>query len=151
MNDQLFSQIKAKLYEALKAGYGLDGQALDTLVDKGQSALKSTMMAHVSKHGTQEAEDIICSRVDYRQSALRKTALDALEKGISGLPELGSHSARAVAETSVDTLLENMQKAFAESGKSKDTKGVCEFIGIDPMLLKMVNSTVGKLFGKFIK
>lgn len=151
MNDQLFSQIKLKLYDALKTAYGLEGPALDTLVEKGQSALKSTMLAHVSKNGTKEAEDIICSRIDYRQSELRKTALEALEKGISGLPELGGNSARSVAETSVDTLLENMQKAFADSGKSKDTKGVSEFIGIDPMLLKMVNSSVGKLFGKFIK
>ncbi len=151
MNERVFNDLKSDLRAVLKSKFGIEGAAIDILVDKGQSALKSTMLAYITKNGTKEAEDIICSRIETVNSPLRSQAIDALDKGLKGAKELGGNSSEEVAEVSVDTLLNGMRQAFSNSGQTKDTKGICQFLGIDPMMIKMVNSSVGKLFGKFIK
>lgn len=151
MNEGLFKQLKIELETVLKSRFGIDNQALNSLVEKGQSSLKTSMLAYISKHGTKDAEDMICSRVEILKSPLRQFAIEALDKGIQGSKELGNHASADFAQVSVDTLLTGMRQAFAESGNSKDTQGICQFLGIDPIMLKMINSSVGKLFGKFMK
>lgn len=151
MNDQVFKSLEILLANALKDKHGIEGQALGQLVLKGKQALKDTMLSHVMKHGTKEAEDVICSRIAVHGSTIHVKAREVLEKSLKDAPELGGQDSGSVAETAVDTLMNGLRQQFDLSGYSKDTDGVCKFLGIDPMVLKMVNSNVGKFFGKFRK
>jgi hypothetical protein len=66
---------------------------------------------------------------------IEKSKIDA---GIA--PELADYSSRF--------LVDAIQKAFVNSGESPDFDGVCNFLQVDKNLLKMINSPMGKMFGK---
>ncbi|MCC6818272.1 MAG: hypothetical protein IT245_05235 [Bacteroidia bacterium] len=151
MNEQLFGALEDDLSQVLKEKFGIKSSQMRILVSKGQLALKETLKNHILKNGTKEAEDIICSKIGYHGSLLAQIAIAALTNDLKNSKEIEVNDPESISETAVNTLFEGLRTRFEQSGQTKDTEGVCKFLGIDPKLLKMVNSPVGKFFGKFIK
>jgi hypothetical protein len=54
-----------------------------------------------------------------------------------------------VADYASSYLVDQIVTAYQLSSESKDLDGICNFLGIGKNLLKMINSPMGKMFGKF--
>lgn len=151
MNSEVFEHIKSELYKVLQDRFNLKEANLEKLVQKGQEALKTNIIGHVSKEGTGELEAIITRKIDFKISRIYLSGVNSLTKELTGLDALQGNDPGVVSDVAVVTLVTALQDAFSKSGQSGDTQGICKFLGLDPMLLKVVNSPVGKMFGKLFK
>jgi hypothetical protein len=69
---------------------------------------------------------------------------DFVSKGL-----LDAEAAAEVSGYASNYLVDEIVRAYQNSSNTKDLDGICSFLGIDKNLLKMINSPMGKMFGKF--
>ena len=69
---------------------------------------------------------------------------DFVSKGL-----LVAEQSEEVSDYASSYLVDEIITAYQSSSESKDLDGICTFLGIDKNLLKMINSPMGKMFGKF--
>lgn len=149
MDKAITDKIFEGLNSSLRERFGLDDQQLKSVSAAGQNTLTQTLKSYVMKNGSGEIEQIILGQKKYDQSGLKVEAEKAIKPIVmqSGIEHVQKEE---IGQFALRRAVELLVQAFAESGHSKDLDGICAFIGIDKNLLKMVNSPMGKLFGKFM-
>jgi hypothetical protein len=145
VTDKLF----ADLNSSLKERFGLDEQQLRSVSAAGQNTLTQTLKSYVMKNGSAEIEQILLGQKAYEVSGL-KTEADKDIKTAVNATGIEHPQKEEIGQFALSKAVELLVKSFAASAYSKDLDGICGFIGIDKNLLKMVNSPMGKLFGKFM-
>lgn len=145
VTDKLF----ADLNSSLKERFGLDEQQLRSVSAAGQNTLTQTLKSYVMKNGSAEIEQILLGQKSYEVSGL-KTEADKDIKTAVNAAGINHPQKEAIGQFALSKAVDLLVTAFTASTYSKDLDGICGFIGIDKNLLKMVNSPMGKLFGKFM-
>ena len=149
MNKGTTDKIFEGLNSSLRERFGLDDQQLKSVSAAGQNTLTQTLKSYVMKNGSSEIEQILLGQKSYDQSGLKVEAEKDIRQvvGNSGIEHAEKEE---IGKFALSKAVELLVKAFVESGHTKDLDGICAFVGIDKNLLKMVNSPMGKLFGKFM-
>lgn len=142
MNTEVLNALETGLGQALKERFA--GADTAALLQNGKSVLTDALKSYVLKQGSKELEAILLEQTDFASSALRPVLTARLKAAAGAVPE-----AAEMADFSADYLVNGLLKAYRASGHSKDLDGICAFTGIDKSMLAMVNSPMGKLFGKF--
>lgn len=148
MDKAIIDQLYASLSEQLTSKFGLETQQLNSIASAGQNSMTSTLKSYVMKHGSSEIEQILLGTKQYEASGLKVEAEKDLKHTLtnSGF----SHDRKdEIAAFSLSHWVSELVKSFTNSNYSKDLDGICGFIGIDKNILKMVNSPMGKMLGKF--
>lgn len=151
MEKALTDRMLHELATGLEQKFGFDSATTARLTSAGQETLEKTLRSFVLKNGTGDIEAILLGQLAFGDSALYAAVNKDLASYLEARELTGRHDAKAVSEFSSALLVGYLVKAFSESSCTKDRDGICAFLGIDPKLLKMINSPAGKLFGKFFK
>jgi hypothetical protein len=142
-------QIFAALNDSLKSTYGLNDAQLKSISAAGQNTLTQTLKSYVMKNGSSEIEQILLGQKQYEGSGLKVQAERDIQTAIQSAG-IDHPQKDEIGKFALSKSVELLVGAFAASTYGKDLDGICGFIGIDKNLLKMVNSPMGKLFGKFM-
>lgn len=151
MEKALTDNMLQALGSGLNQEFGFDASATGKLTSAGQEVLEKSLRSFVLKNGSEEIEAILLGKLDFRESMLYPAINKDLSSHLEAKGLTGQHDSKAVSEFSSVLLVDFLVKAFSGSAYAKDRDGICAFLGIDPKLLKMINSPAGKLFGKFFK
>ena len=149
MDRKWMETIGLDMQVALEEKFGIEPVKLTGIVASGQNSLTAGMKTFVMKHGSGEIEAILLKQKDFSGSKLQSFVVKQLGSDLSAAHGMAETQASEIAGFSADYLVKRIVNAFQEADVSKDLDGICVFIGIDKNLLKMVNSPVGKMFGKF--
>lgn len=149
MDKAVTDKIFADLNSSLKERFGLDEQQLRSVSAAGQNTLTQTLKSYVMKNGSAEIEQILLGQKSYEASGLKTEAEKDIKTAVNAAG-INHPQKEAIGQFAVSKAVELLVTAFTNSTYSKDLDGICGFIGIDKNLLKMVNSPMGKLFGKFM-
>ena len=151
MNQEFLKQVGETLTKHISDTFKLDGAAISTLTAVGQNSLTQSLKNYVIKNGSGDIEKILLGQMDFKGSALQSFATQQLNKDISEKNVVPAEQLGLISSSSVDLLIHEFKTGFDHSGNSRDLDGICQFLGIDKNLLKLANSPVGKMFGKFFK
>lgn len=149
MNTDLLTKIGEGLKVQLSEKMGLDPALLQRLVNVGQNSLSESIKQFVMKNGSKEIEDILLQRQNFEGSALQRQVKTQLKNDVVAQQLLPAEQADELSAHASTYLVQEITQAFQGSSYSKDLDGICGFLGIDKNLLKMINSPMGKMFGKF--
>jgi hypothetical protein len=149
MSKVWINEIRNGLETALKEQFNLGGDELKSVSATGQNSLMDGLKQFVMKNGSKEIESILLKQKAFEGSDLEKSIGARLSTDIKSKHQMPDDKAKSVSNFASNFLVEHIVSAFQASSESKDLDGICSFIGIDKNLLKMVNSPVGKMFGKF--
>lgn len=119
--------------------------------EAGKASIINSLKSFVIKNGTAEIEAVLLNKSSFNGTALQKFCFQNFEKDIADKKILSVEQTNEVAEFSINYLIDQFKIGFQHSGNSKDLDGICKFLDIDKKLLQLVNSPVGKMFGKFFK
>jgi len=151
MNHEFLQQVAEALKAETRKKYNFDEADLFALSAAGQNSLTQSLKQYVIKNGTADIEGILLGKMDFRDSKFQATATEQLQKDLKERKILDDQQLQEVSSFSTDFLIKAIKDGFDQSGSSKDLDGICAFLGIDKTMLKMINSPVGKMFGKFFK
>lgn len=151
MNREFMMQVAESLKNATREKYKYDEAKLFSLSAAGQNSLTQTLKQYVIKHGTSDLENILLGKLDFEGSRLQAVATEKLEEDLKERRILGPEELKDVSVFSTNFLIKEFREGFLRSGHTKDLDGICGFLGIDKSMVKMINSPVGKMFGKFFK
>lgn len=151
MDKAIIDGMLQELGTGLNRQFGFDSDITADLTSAGQEVLQKSLKSFVLKHGSSEIEDILLGKLQFRDSALYSIINKDLSSQIEARKLAAHHDPKTVSEFSSSLLVDFLVKAFTNSNYPKDRDGICAFLGIDPKLLKVINSPAGKLFGKFFK
>jgi hypothetical protein len=149
MNKEFLNNIQNELKAALHSKYQLDDSSVIALSEVGQTSIISSLKHFVLKNGTAEIEGILLNKISFNGSELQKISLANLQKDISDKNVLSDDPSLEIADFSINLLINRFKESFQQSANTKDLDGICNFLGIDKKILGLVNSPVGKIFGKF--
>ncbi len=149
MDKSITDKIFADLNSSLKECYGLNEQQLKSVSAAGQNTLTQTLKSYVMKNGSGEIEQILLGQKTYDGSGLKVEAEKDIKVAVNAAG-IDHPQKEEIGQFALSKAVDLLVGAFTASGYSKDLDGICGFIGIDKNLLKMVNSPMGKLFGKFM-
>lgn len=150
MDEKAKAKLIADLRSGLKSRFSMDDVTLDKATSIGKDTLSNILKQFVMKNGTKEIEQILLGQKTFKDSDLRKEGSTALIGSLKAEPSM-KDSADELGNYALDTLVGSLKNSYDDSANTRDLDGICKFLGIDRNLIKMVNSPVGKLFGKFIK
>lgn len=140
-------EIAMRLRQTLQEKYKREGAELDDLLQAGQHSLTESIKKFIKKNGTREVEDILMQRKDFNGSELKRLAVSSLERDLKAMGMKPDESDE-LASFSSCFLAEELVLAFQQSGNSRDINGICDFLGIDKSLVKIINSPAGRFLGK---
>ncbi len=148
MDKSIIDQLYTSLSEQLKTKFGLEETQLKSIASAGQNSMTATLKTYVLKNGSSEIEQILLGTKQYEASGLKVEAEKELKQTLSN-NGFNHEKKDEIAVFSLSHLVSELVKSFTNSNYSKDLDGICGFIGIDKNILKMVNSPMGKMLGKF--
>lgn len=148
MNKILLSQIGQDLQAALAQQFNLEANRVQTMVSELKGALQDGLKQFVIKSGSKELEDLVINAKPFQGSGFQAYMNVLLVKILVEKSKIELALAPELADFSSRFLVDAIQKAFVASGENPDFDGVCNFLQIDKNLLKMINSPMGKMFGK---
>jgi hypothetical protein len=151
MNREFLMQVAEKLKTATREKYNFDEATIFSLSATGQNSLTQSLKSYVMKFGTADIENILLGKLDFNGSKLQAIATDKLRKDVKERKVIPDEQVDDVSLFSSNFLIKEFTDGFQSSGYSKDLDGICAFLDIDKTMLKMINSPVGKMFGKFFK
>ena len=149
MEKAITNQIFADLNDSLKSTYGLNEAQLKSISAAGQNSLTQTLKSYVMKNGSSEIEQILLGQKQYEGSGLKVMAEKDIQTAVQSAG-IDHPQKEEIGKFALSKSVDLLVGAFAASAYTKDLDGICGFIGIDKNLLKMVNSPMGKMFGKFM-
>lgn len=149
MNKQLIEKIGEGLKSNIGSKFSLDAEKVNSLVATGQNGLTECIKQFVMKSGSKEIEDILLKHKTFEGSAFQMVVKNQLKNDFVSKGLLAAEPAAEVSGYASNYLVDEIVTAFQNSSDSKDLDGICNFLGIDKNLLKMINSPMGKMFGKF--
>lgn len=148
MNQILISQIENDLQDALAKQFNLEPHRVQDLMNELKVALQDGLKQFVIKSGSKELEDLVINTKPFQGSGFQAYMNALLMKILVEKSKIDNGLATKLADFSSQFLVDAIQKAFVASGESPDFDGVCNFLQVDKNLLKMINSPMGKMFGK---
>ena len=148
MNQILLSQIGQNLQTALAQQFNLEADRVQSMVTELKGALQDGLKQFVIKSGSKELEDLVINTKPFQGSGFQAYMNALLVKILIEKSKIDAGIAPELADYSSRFLVDAIQKAFVNSGESPDFDGVCNFLQVDKNLLKMINSPMGKMFGK---
>jgi hypothetical protein len=148
MNQILISQIENDLQDALAKQFNLEPHRVQDLMNELKVALQDGLKQFVIKSGSKELEDLVINTKPFQGSGFQAYMNALLMKILVEKSKIDNGLATKLADFSSRFLVDAIQKAFVASGESPDFDGVCNFLQVDKNLLKMINSPMGKMFGK---
>lgn len=148
MNQILLSQIGQNLQTALSSQFNIEQDRVQQMVVELKGALQDGLKQFVIKSGSKELEDLVTSTKPFQGSGFQAYMNALLSKILVEKSNVAEALAPELADFASRFLVEDIQKAFKASGESADFDGVCNFLQVDKNLLKMINSPMGKMFGK---
>ena len=148
MNQILLSQIGQDLQTALAQQFNLEADRVQSMVTELKGALQDGLKQFVIKSGSKELEDLVINTKPFQGSGFQAYMNALLMKILVEKSKIDNGLATKLADFSSRFLVDAIQKAFVNSGESPDFDGVCNFLQVDKNLLKMINSPMGKMFGK---
>ncbi len=151
MNREFLQEVAESLKTATRNKYHFEEADLFALSAAGQNSLTQTLKQYVIKNGTADIEHILLGKLNFEGSKFQAVATEQLMKDLKERKILDDAQLKDVSVFSTDFLINKFKQGFLDSGNSKDLDGICAFLGIDKTMLKMINSPVGKMFGKFFK
>ncbi len=149
MDKQILENIKNNLTAGLKNKFGFGDEQVSALTAGAQNGLLQCLKDFVLKNGSKEIESILLKKTVFSGSALEAAVKKQLSSDLVSVQSLDAKKADEVAGFASENIVNNLVDGFQNSIYTKDTDGICSFMGIDKNLLKMLNSPVGKMFGKF--
>lgn len=149
MERKWLDELSNGLKLAISEKFGIQSPDLESITASGQNSLTSGLKDFVLKNGSKEIESILLKQSGFAGSALQTNIVQKLSSDLMGKHSMQADKAKEMAGFASGFLVEKIISLFQNSGASKDINGICDFLGIDKNLLKMVNSPVGKMFGKF--
>lgn len=149
MDKQILEGIKNNLTAGLKEKFGFADEQVSALTAGAQNGLMQCLKDFVLKNGSKDIEAILLKQSAFSGSALESAVRKQLSGDLVSFQSLDSNKADEVAGFASGNIVNNLIDGFQSSTYTKDTDGICLFLGIDKNLLKMLNSPVGKMFGKF--
>jgi hypothetical protein len=149
MNHEFLKEVGESLKTATR--YHFEENDLFALSAAGQNSLTQVLKQYVIKNGTSDIENILLGKMDFQGSQFQAVATEKLQQDLKERKILDDAQLKDVSVFSMDFLIDKFRQGFQDSGNSKDLDGICEFLSIDKNMLKMINSPVGKMFGKFFK
>jgi predicted RND superfamily exporter protein len=151
MNTEFLQEVAQSLKLATKQKYNFDEPKLFALSAAGQNSLTQSLKSYVLKNGTSDIENILLGKLDFNGSKLQEVATDKLRQDLKERNLADDSEINEISVFSTNYLINEFKEGFMRSGNTKDLDGICQFLGIDKSMLKMINSPVGKMFGKFFK
>lgn len=148
MNQILLSQIGQNLQTALAQQFNLEADRVQSMVTELKGTLQDGLKQFVIKSGSKELEDLVINTKPFQGSGFQAYMNALLVKILIEKSKIDAGIAPELADYSSRFLVDAIQKAFVNSGESPDFDGVCNFLQVDKNLLKMINSPMGKMFGK---
>ena len=148
MNQLLLSQIGKNLQTALSHQFNIDKDRVQHMVEELKGALQDGLKQFVIKSGSKELEDLVTNAKPFQGSGFQAYMNALLGKILVEKSNVQTDLAPQLADFASRFLVEDIQKAFKASGEAADFDGVCNFLQVDKNLLKMINSPMGKMFGK---
>jgi len=149
-NNKMDRQLIEKIGEGLKSNIGskfsLDANKVNSLVSTG---LTECIKQFVMKNGSKEIEEILLNQKAFEGSAFQMVVKNQLKNDFVSKGILDAEPAAEVSGYASNYLVDEIVTAYQSSSNTKDLDGICNFLGIDKNLLKMINSPMGKMFGKF--
>jgi hypothetical protein len=151
MNHEFLKEVGESLKTATRNKYHFEENDLFALSAAGQNSLTQVLKQYVMKNGTSDIENILLGKMDFQGSKFQAVATEKLQQDLKERKILPDDQLKDVSVFSTDFLIDKFRQGFQNSGNSKDLDGICAFLGIDKNMLKMINSPMGKMFGKFFK
>ena len=148
MNQILLSQISQALQSALAHQFNIESDRVQKMVSELKEALQDGLKQFVIKSGSKELEDLVTNAKPFQGSGFQAYMNSLLQTILIEKSKVESGLATELADFSSRFLVDAIQKAFVASDESPDFDGVCNFLQVDKNLLKMINSPMGKMFGK---
>jgi hypothetical protein len=149
MNKQLIEKIGEGLKSNIGNTFSLDTDKVNSLVVTGQNGLTECIKQFVMKNGSKEIEEILLKQKTFEGSGFQTVVKNQLKNDFVSKGLLVAEQSEEVADYASSYLVDQIVTAYQSSSESKDLDGICNFLGIDKNLLKMINSPMGKMFGKF--
>ncbi len=149
MDRQLIEKIGEGLKTNIGSKFSLDADKVNSLVAAGQNGLTECIKQFVMKSGSKEIEDILLNQKNFEGSAFQMVVKTQLKNDFVSKGLLDAEAAAEVSGYASNYLVDEIVTAYQNSSNTKDLDGICSFLGIDKNLLKMINSPMGKMFGKF--
>jgi len=149
MDKQLIERIGEGLKTNIGSKFSLDADKVNSLVAAGQNGLTECIKQFVMKSGSKEIEDILLKHKAFEGSAFQLVVQNQLKNDFVSKGLLEAEPSGAVSVYASNYLVDEIVTAYQNSSDTKDLDGICNFLGIDKNLLKMINSPMGKMFGKF--
>lgn len=149
MNKQLIEKIGEGLKSNIGNKFSLDADKVNSLVVTGQNGLTECIKQFVMKNGSKEIEEILLKQKTFEGSGFQTVVQNQLKNDFVSKGLLEAEHSAEVSTYASNYLVNEIVTAYQDSSESKDLDGICNFLGIDKNLLKMINSPMGKMFGKF--
>lgn len=149
MNTAFLNSINNDLIGLLKTRYAFDHNKVLALSEAGRSSLINSLKQFVLKNGTPEIEAILLEQKKFSESPLQAHCYKGFENDLKDKNLLPKEQIKEVAEYSINFLIDRFRIGFRDSGLSRDLDGICKFLDIDKNIVKLANSPMAKMFGKF--
>ena len=149
MNIQLLESIALGLKTQLQSQFGLNETQVASMMASSQNTLSDAIKQYVMKNGSKDIESILLKQSEFEGSAFQAQVQTQLKNQLQSHGNIEVSEAQNLSQFASKYMVDQVVNTFQSSEYSKDLDGICAFLGIDKNLLKMVNSPVGKMFGKF--